>query len=92
MTPSTAAGPVPAHSNLAPGMFTPETLATFHLNKALGELRGADKKARHLMMSELSAKQLALNIAQYEELSREEQAQGESQHTVQQAPPGMMED
>ena len=94
MTPSTAAAAVPPLGNLAPGMFSPDSIAKYHLERALAEVRSADKKTRQLMMIEISARQLALNIVQYEEMSRDEQqVQGESQHAVpQQAPSGMLED
>ncbi|KAJ2904244.1 hypothetical protein MKZ38_008455 [Zalerion maritima] len=95
MTPSTG-GVSATLQNLAPGIFTTEGIARYHIDRSLGEIRQADKKGRQMMLIETTAKQLALQIAQYEDILRDEQNQqnqGDSQgQQQQQGPPGMMDD
>lgn len=76
--------------NIPPALFpTSDPLVKFHVEKAMADVRGADRKTRHLMAIEVTARQLALNIAQYEDVLREEQG-GASQAAV--AGAGLVED
>ena len=59
-----------------------DPLVRYTVEQAMAQFRGADKKARHILMIEATARQLAYQIAQYEDAVQEEQAQG-----VPQAPP-----
>lgn len=64
-----------------------------YLDRALSEMRAADKKTRQLLMVEMAARQLAFNIVQFEDMTREEQqtqtqAQGEPQHNMLDDPTG----
>ncbi|RYP56670.1 hypothetical protein DL771_011704 [Monosporascus sp. 5C6A] len=61
----------------------------FTVERAMAEMRAADKKTRYMLMVEAAARQLAFNIAQYEEAVQEEQ----DQHNQQQgAPPAVMDE
>jgi 3-dehydrosphinganine reductase len=46
------------------------------VNRAMGEVRNADKATRQLMLIDVTAKQLALQIADYEEMFPSQDAAG----------------
>lgn len=48
----------------------------FTVERAMAEMRAADRKTRYMLMVEAAARQLAFNIAQYEDCIQEEQDQG----------------
>jgi 3-dehydrosphinganine reductase len=49
------------------------------VNRAMGEVRSADKATRQLILIDVTAKQLALQIAEYEEMvGNQEQGGGQA--------------
>jgi hypothetical protein len=46
-----------------------DPVVRYTVERAMAEVRSADRRTRHLMMIEIAAKQLALQIIEYEELA-----------------------
>lgn len=59
---------------------TVDPVVKYTVDRAMHDLRAADKRTRHMLMIEVAAKQLAYNILQYEE----HQAQEDHQQAAQQ--------
>jgi 3-dehydrosphinganine reductase len=53
---------------------THDPVVRYTIERAMAEVRGADRKTRQIMMIEIAAKQLALQILEYEETSAKEQS------------------
>lgn len=69
----------------------------FTVERAMAEMRAADKKTRQMLMVEAAARQLAFNIAQYEDSLQEEQDQSHAHahahaQPPQGPPPAVMDD
>lgn len=65
----------------------------YTVERAMADLRAADKRTRQMLMIEVAAKQLAWNILQYEETQPEDHVQTQVQVDAQgQPPPGSMLD
>ena len=67
----------------------------FTVERAMAEMRAADKKTRYMLMVEAAARQLAFNIAQYEDSVQEEQEQSHAHAHAQPPqgpPPAVMDD
>lgn len=60
----------------------------FTVERAMAEMRAADKKTRYMLMVEAAARQLAFNITQYEDAIQEEH----DHHQPQGPPPAVMDD
>ncbi|KAI1094748.1 hypothetical protein F5B19DRAFT_23626 [Rostrohypoxylon terebratum] len=77
--------PVPAAppAAMAPFNFaapaTADPVVRYTVEQSMALVRGADKKARLMLMIEATARQLAFQITQYEEALAEEQAQNNAQ-------------
>jgi len=70
--------PGPSLANLAhPTMFTNNTVLQQAIARAMNDVRGADKATRVLMHIDIAAKQLALHLAEYEDLVGNQDAQGQ---------------
>ncbi|KAL1871597.1 hypothetical protein VTK73DRAFT_1987 [Phialemonium thermophilum] len=79
--------PGAAHStlgalNLAAGMSS-DPVVRFTIERAMADVRGADRKTRQIMMIEIAAKQLALQVIEYEESLAAEQQQHHHHHQQQ---------
>ncbi|KAI1180261.1 hypothetical protein F4777DRAFT_529389 [Nemania sp. FL0916] len=61
-----------------------DPVVRYTVEQAMAQVRGADKKTRYMLMVEAAARQLAFQIAMYEETIQEEQQQGQ--------PPAVMND
>ncbi|KAI0195136.1 hypothetical protein EV127DRAFT_179753 [Xylaria flabelliformis] len=61
-----------------------DPVVRYTVEQAMAQVRGADKKTRYMLMIEAAARQLAFQIAMYEESAQEEQQQG--------PPPAVMND
>ncbi|KAK8046457.1 hypothetical protein PG996_014521 [Apiospora saccharicola] len=59
-----------------------DPVVRYTVERAMADLRGADKRARQMLMIEVAAKQLAWNILQFEETQAEEQHQIQEQGQV----------
>lgn len=62
-----------------------DPVVRYTVEQAMAQVRGADKKTRYMLMIEAAARQLAFQIALYEETVQEEQQQ-------QGPPPAVMSD
>lgn len=72
--------PAPSLGNMGhPSMFTSTPTLQALLARSMAEVRTADKATRKLMQIEIAAKQLALQIAEYEEMTGGQEAQGQQQ-------------
>ncbi|KAI2626689.1 hypothetical protein GGR54DRAFT_591919 [Hypoxylon sp. NC1633] len=56
-----------------------DPVVRYTVEQAMAQVRGADKKTRHMLMIEAAARQLAFQVAQYEEIVQEEQAHANQQ-------------
>ncbi|KAI1384721.1 uncharacterized protein F4822DRAFT_416075 [Hypoxylon trugodes] len=56
-----------------------DPVVRYTVEQAMAQVRSADRKARHMLMIEATARQLAFQIAQYEDIVQEEQNQANSQ-------------
>lgn len=61
-----------------------DPVVRFTVERAMAEMRSADKKTRSMLLVETAAKQLAFHIAQYEDAIQEEQDQQQAQQQQQQ--------
>ncbi|KAI1504186.1 hypothetical protein F5X99DRAFT_53351 [Biscogniauxia marginata] len=52
-----------------------DPVVRYTVEQAMAQVRGADKKTRHMLMVEAAARQLAFQIVQYEDAVQEEQGQ-----------------
>jgi DNA-directed RNA polymerase subunit K/omega len=52
-----------------------DPVVRYTVEQAMAQVRGADKKTRYMLMIEAAARQLAFQIALYEETVQEEQQQ-----------------
>ncbi|KAK2066551.1 hypothetical protein P8C59_000357 [Phyllachora maydis] len=74
-------------SSLAASLGAPMSpLVQYTITKAMSEVRGCDKRGRQLAMIEIAAKQLALQIAEYEESIAEEDAAPRGQSVLDDGP------
>ncbi|KAK1768527.1 hypothetical protein QBC33DRAFT_489818 [Phialemonium atrogriseum] len=74
----------PAHNSLAAslnlgGPMSNDPVVRYTIDRAIADLRAADRKTRQIMMIEIAAKQLALQILEYEESVAAEQQQQQQQ-------------
>ncbi|KAK0710995.1 hypothetical protein B0H67DRAFT_646408 [Lasiosphaeris hirsuta] len=60
------------------GLLTSNPLLQGMVNRAMGEVRAADKAQRQLILIDITAKQLALQIAEYEEMTSHQEVPGQS--------------
>lgn len=63
-----------------------DPVVKYTVDRAMHDLRAADKRTRHMLMIEVAAKQLAYNILQYEEHQAQEEHQ--QQHAAHNPHPG----
>lgn len=71
------------HNLDAAGSFTNDPVARYAIDRAVAEVRAADKKTRQLIAIEVKAKLLALQIVEYEDAVRDDphsQHQSQQQH------------
>jgi hypothetical protein len=52
-----------------------DPVVRYTIERAMADIRAADKKTRHMLMIEAAAKQLAFQIVSYEDILHEEQDQ-----------------
>jgi hypothetical protein len=52
-----------------------DPVVRYTVEQAMAQVRGADKKTRYMLLIEAASRQLAFQIAQYEEAVQEEQQQ-----------------
>ncbi|KAK8034756.1 hypothetical protein PG993_009751 [Apiospora rasikravindrae] len=71
-----------------------DPVVRYTVERAMADLRAADKRTRQMLMIEVAAKQLAWNILQYEETQPEDHQVAQSQVDVQgqPPPPSMLDD
>ncbi|KAK0623008.1 hypothetical protein B0T14DRAFT_426493 [Immersiella caudata] len=85
-TPHSLVPPVPGPSltNLAhhSAMFTNNTMLQQIITRAISEVRGSDKATRQLLQIDATAKQLALQVAEYEEMLANANQDGQGQHVM----------
>ncbi|KAK5664085.1 hypothetical protein OQA88_299 [Cercophora sp. LCS_1] len=75
--------PGPSLGNMGhPSMFTSTPTLQNLLARSMAEVRAADKATRKLMQIEIAAKQLALQIADYEEMVGGQEGQGQGQQQI----------
>ncbi|KAI0180852.1 hypothetical protein GGR52DRAFT_567110 [Hypoxylon sp. FL1284] len=72
--------PAPSAAAMAPYSYasapaTGDPMVRYTIEQAMAQMRATDKKGRHMFMIEMSAKQLAYHVMQYEEILRDEQGQ-----------------
>lgn len=73
--------PMPAMPASAMGSFsfvsnpTTDPVVKYTIEQAMSQMRAADRKTRQMLLIDASAKQLAFNIAAYEDAVQEEQEQ-----------------
>ena len=84
--------PGPPHSTLAAlnlgGPMSNDPVLRYTIERAMADVRAADRKTRQIMMVEIAAKQLALQIIEYEEsVAAEQQSQSQSQSQQPGGPP-----
>ncbi|KAH7041287.1 uncharacterized protein B0I36DRAFT_344902 [Microdochium trichocladiopsis] len=80
-----------SHFNFASLPASADPVVRFTVERAMAEVRGADKKTRHMHMVEAAARQLAFAICQYEDAVNEE-LDISSQHHQQGPPPAVMDE
>ena len=73
-------GGPPSHNNTLAalglgGPMTNDPVLRYTIDRAMNDVRAADRKSRQIMMIEIAAKQLALQILEYEESVAAEQKQ-----------------
>ena len=61
-----------------------DPLVRYQIERAMADVRAADRKTRQLLLIEATAKQLAHQIVTYEEILQDEQQQHQHQHHDQQ--------
>lgn len=61
--------PNPAMGGIHTGLLTSNPVLQHMVNKAMADVRQADKATRQLILIDITAKQLALQIAEYEEMT-----------------------
>ncbi len=73
---------------MTPSPLTSDPALRFSIERAMNEVRAADERARHLISIDIAAKQLALQIVEYEDFVAEQahQAQHRQISQVQQTP------
>ncbi|KAK8066063.1 hypothetical protein PG997_012810 [Apiospora hydei] len=71
-----------------------DPVVRYTVERAMADLRAADKRTRQMLMIEVAAKQLAWNILQYEETQPEDHQVAQTQVDVQgqPPPPSMLDD
>ncbi|KAI1337855.1 hypothetical protein F5Y15DRAFT_146191 [Xylariaceae sp. FL0016] len=57
-----------------------DPVVRYTVEQAMAQVRSADKKTRYMLMVEAAARQLAFQIAEYEDVVQEEQEQQQQQH------------
>lgn len=77
-----------AHPTLASlGVGSTDPVVKYTVDRAMAEVRNADRKTRKIMSIEIAAKQLALQILEYEEMAmlpNQQQQPQQPQHVPQQ--------
>lgn len=73
MPPAPAAAMAPFNFASVPASADP--VVRYTVEQAMAQVRGADKKARHMLMIEATARQLAYQMCMYEDAVQEEQQQ-----------------
>ncbi|ORY69675.1 uncharacterized protein BCR38DRAFT_419772 [Pseudomassariella vexata] len=69
-----------------------DPVVRYTIERAMADIRAADKKTRQMLLIEAAARELAFRVVSYEEAAQEEQQQ-QQQHAHDQPPPdGMMND
>jgi 3-dehydrosphinganine reductase len=58
-------------------MFTNNTMLQQMITRAMNDVRTSDKATRQLMQIDIAAKQLALHLAEYEDLVGSQDGQGQ---------------
>jgi 3-dehydrosphinganine reductase len=69
-------------------MFTNDPMLQSILTRAISEVRGSNKATRQLLQIEITAKQLALQVAEYEDMVANANQDGQGQHHVMGDEPG----
>ena len=66
----------PSINTVNPALFTTNPMLQHMINKAIGEVRAADKVTRQLLKIDITAKQLAMQMAEYEEMVNQQDPSG----------------
>jgi hypothetical protein len=69
--------------NYVSGPASADPVVKYTIERAMADIRAADKRTRHMLLIEAAAKQLAFQITSYEEAVQEEQAQEHAQAQAQ---------
>ncbi|KAI1847830.1 hypothetical protein JX265_009258 [Neoarthrinium moseri] len=73
--------------NYVSGPASADPVVKYTIERAMADIRAADKRTRHMLMIEAAAKQLAFQIVAYEDTVHEEHAQEHAQAHAQGHPP-----
>lgn len=68
--------PNPALAGMQVPLITSNPVLQHMVNKAMADVRQADKATRQLILIDITAKQLALQIVEYEEMTSNQEAAG----------------